>query len=81
MILSDFISVDTFTYNAEKPQENDGIEPAHVKLTVCQKQLSRGALRKRCFENMQQIYRKTSKAKCDFKCSPVNLLHIFRTLF
>ena len=37
MIQSGFISIDTFTYNAEKPQENVGIEPAHVKLTVCQK--------------------------------------------
>ena len=47
-----------------------------------------------CFENIQQIYRKTP-TKCDFnrvalqnfeitlrhKCSPVNLLHIFRTPF
>ena len=44
---------------------------------------------------MQQIYRKTSMSKCDFNkvalqlfeitlrhgCSPVNLLHIFRTPF
>ena len=42
-------------------------------------------------ENMQQIYRRiTPMPKCDFKkveitlrygCSPVNLLHIFRTTF
>ena len=74
-------------------------------------------LRKRCSENMQQIYRRTSMPKCDFSkvakqlywnstsvwmfsckfasyfqntlskeplrhgCSPVNLLHIFRTCF
>ena len=31
-----------------------------------QKQPSRGALRKRCSENMQQIYRRTSMPKCDF---------------
>ena len=30
-----------------------------------QKQLSRGVLRKRCSENMQQIYRKTPMPKCD----------------
>ena len=45
-----------------------------------QKQPSRGVLRKRCSENMQQIYRRTPMLKCD-GCSPVNLLHIFRTAF
>ena len=53
--------------------------------------LQLGVLRKRCAENMQQIYRRTPMPKCDFYkvaeitlrhgCSPVNLLHIFRTLF
>ena len=43
-------------------------------------------LKKRCTENMQQIYRRTSIPKYDFSkvalgCSPVNLLHIFRTPF
>ena len=55
-----------------------------------QKQPSRGVLRKRCPENMQEIYRRTPMSKCDFSkvalqfrhgCSPVNLLHIFRTSF
>ena len=56
-----------------------------------QKQPSRGVLRKRCSENMQRIYRRTPMRRCDFKllveitllhgCSPVNLLHIFRTSF
>ena len=60
-----------------------------------QKQSSRGVLGKKCSENMQQIYRRTPKPKCDFNkvacnfveiillhgCSPVNLLHIFRTRF
>ena len=52
-------------------------------------------LEKRFSENMQQIYRRTPIPKCDFNkvallcnfieialrhgCSPVNLLHIFRT--
>ena len=31
-----------------------------------QKQLSSGFLKKRCSENMQQIYRGTSMPKCDF---------------
>ena len=40
-----------------------------------------GVFRKRCFENMQQIYRRTLMPKCDFalwhECSPVDLPHIF----
>ena len=63
-----------------------------------QKQPFRGVLGKRCSENTQQIYRRTTPMpKCDFNkvalhcifieiilphgCSPVNLLHIFRTSF
>ena len=47
-------------------------------------------LGKKCSENMQQINRRTSMPMCDFSkvevalrhgCSPVNLLHIFRTPF
>ena len=62
--------------------------------TFLRKQPSRGALKKSCSENMLQIYRRTSMPKCDFNkvdrnkeitlrygCSPVNLLHIFRTPF
>ena len=61
------------------------------------KQLSRDVLRKRCYENMQQIYRWRPMPKSNFnkvallcnfieialrqECSPVNLLHIFRTSF
>ena len=40
----------------------------HLKTTACkQKQLSRGVLKKKCSENMKQIYRRTSMPKCDFK--------------
>ena len=55
-----------------------------------EKQSSRGVLRKRCSENMQQIYRRTPMPKCDCNfikialrhgCSPINLLHVFRTPF
>ena len=60
-----------------------------------QKQSPRRVPRKRCFEDMQQIYRKTPmrsviliKLFCNFiettlqhGSSPVNLLHIFRTTF
>ena len=56
------------------------------------KQPFRGVLKKSCSENMQQIYRRTPTPKCDLQsnfieitlrhgCSPVNLLHIFRTPF
>ena len=57
----------------------------HVLLTFF-----RGGLQKGCSENMQQIYRRTPMPKCDFnkvakqlrhECSPLNLLHIFRTPF
>ena len=50
--------------------------------SICQKRLSKGVLKKECSENMQEICR------CNFieialrhGCSPVNLLHIFKTLF
>ena len=57
-----------------------------------QKQPSINVFRKRCSENMQQIYRRLLMSKCDFNkvalklyieitlrhgCSPVNFLHIF----
>ena len=59
-----------------------------------QKQPFKGVPRKRCSESISQIYRRTPMVKCDFNkvafnfikialrhgCSPVNLLHIFRTL-
>ena len=53
--------------------------------SINHKQSPRGSLKQRCSENMQQIYRRTPMPKCDFAlqhgCSPVNLLHIFRTPF
>ena len=62
---------------------------------IFQKQLSRCVVRKRCSENMLQIYRRTPwrsvisvKLQNNFieitlwhGCSPVTLLHIFRTSF
>ena len=52
------------------------------------KQPSGGVLKKRCSENIQQIYRRTPMPKCHHAharlrdgCSPVNLLHIFRIPF
>ena len=62
-----------------------------------QKQPSTVLLKKKCSENMHQIYRRTPMPKCDFNkvallcyfieialrhgCSPVNLLCIFKTPF
>ena len=55
-----------------------------------QKQPPRDVPRKKCSDNMQQIYRRTPMQKllCNFNeitlyngCSPVNLLHLFRTPF
>ena len=51
-----------------------------------QKQPSRGVYKKRCYENMHQIYSRTPMPKRDFNkvarhgYFPVNLQHIFRTL-
>ena len=55
-----------------------------------QKQPCRYVFRKKCSENTQQIYRRTTMPKCDFNfikiafwhgSSPISLLHIFRTPF
>ena len=53
-----------------------------------QKQFSRRALIKSCSDNIQQMYRRTPLLRWDFNkitlrhgCSPLNLLHIFRTAF
>ena len=46
-----------------------------------------GVLKKKCPENMQQIYRRKPMPNCDFSevvsygCFPVTLLHIFRKAF
>ena len=66
-----------------------------VTVDEIQKKPSRGVHRKRCPENMQQIFRRTPMPRCNFNkllcnfieialrhgCSPANLLHIFRTHF
>ena len=62
-------------------EENNNLRSNHPE---------KGALKicKRCSENMQQIYRRIPMLKSHFieitvrhGCSPVNLLHIFRTPF
>ena len=63
-------------------------------ILVAQRQPFRGVLRKRSTENMQQIYRSPYRSVVSIQllskfieitlrhgCFPVNLLHIFRTLF
>ena len=63
--------------------------------SLFQKKPPRSVLGKSCSENLQQIYRRSPMPKCDFNkaasnfieitlwhgCSPVNLLHNFRTPF
>ena len=62
--------------------------------TYCfQNQPSKSVFRKRCSENMLQIYRKTPMPNCDFNkvglqqiplrhgCSPIGLMHTFRASF
>ena len=48
----------------EKSQRVIRVSKRYFSLT--QKEPSRGVLRKRCSENMQQIYRRTRMPKCDF---------------
>ena len=53
-----------------------------VKTTLLlQKQPSRGVLKKRCSEVMQQIYSNFIEITLRHGCYPVKLQHIFRTLF
>ena len=66
-----------------------------IRYSKSQKQPSCSVLRKGCSENMLQIYRRAPMPKRDFNkvassfiemafqhgCSPINLLHIFRTPF
>ena len=69
------------------------VKEQYTENSSFQKHPSRGVLRKRCSENIQQIYRRTPMRKCDFNkvarqffeitlshgCSPVNLLYILQT--
>ena len=45
---------------------SSGIIPVKLKIVTKNKQPSASALKKRCSENMQQIYRRTLMLKCDF---------------
>ena len=62
------------------------LEILKVLEVFLREQSSGGVLRKWCSENMQQIYRRLLISKCDFNkgalhwFSPVNLVHIFRTI-
>ena len=56
-------------YNIEKDKMakiNNINNINNIKQTTYQNQPSRGVLKKRCSENMQQIYRRTPMPKCDF---------------
>ena len=52
-----------------------------LSATSFQKQPSRGALRKRCSENMQQIYRRTPMRKCDFNKVAKQIAEYFQNTF
>ena len=45
---------------------SSGIIPVKLTIVTKNKQPSASALKKRCSENMQQIYRRTLMLKCDF---------------
>ena len=97
-----------------KSEEDPPLERFRIVTKQDQKELPKGAFRKRYSENIQQNYKRTPMLKCDFNkfakekftgerpcrsvisiklqsnfieialrhgCSPVNLLHIFRTPF
>ena len=52
------------------------ISAAHISgihNVIAQKQPSKGALRKRCSENMQQIYRRTLMPECDVNKAALQL--------
>ena len=59
------------TYNEIFIEQNgmkeEVMSPGKLREAHYQKQPFRGALKKRCSENMQQIYRRTPMPKCDFK--------------
>ena len=47
-----------------------------VRQVIIRKQPPRGVPRKRCSENMQQIYRRTPMPKCDFNKVASNFIEI-----
>ena len=47
--------------------------PGKFQFVILQKQPPRGVLKKRCSENMQQIYRRTPMPKCGFNKVPKQL--------
>ena len=87
--------IEEFVKLADKIGEEDPQAKPVSSMWLIQKQSSRGVFRKRCSENMQQIYRRALMPKCDFNkvgsnfieitfrhvCFPAKLLHIFRTPF
>ena len=50
---------------------------APILKNICQKQPPRDVSRKRCSENMQQIYRRTPTPKCDFSKVALQYLQDF----
>ena len=68
--------------NYGKPVLKEGLLLASITLAYTetshnQKQPFRSVLRKRCFKNMQQIYRGTLMPKCDFFQNTFLYEHLF----
>ena len=51
----------------------DWFDQKWQRMNKIQKQSTRGVLRKRCSQNMQQIYRRTLMPKCDFNKTALQL--------
>ena len=64
--------------NTEKPgcELRSGNHLRSTNLHTVQKQPPRGVLKKRCSENMQEIYRRTRMSKCDFNKLQNNFIEI-----
>ena len=54
-----FKSTEVLTFQRRKTD-------CHINIRKFQRQPSEGVLKKKCFEIMQQIYRRTPMLKCDF---------------
>ena len=66
--------MDILYISCQSAMPNKNIQKAALQRQYkCHKQPSRGVPRKRCSENMQQIYRRTPMSKCDFNKVPLQL--------
>ena len=80
-----FIDLLIYNYylNLKKSDHLPRTLPYNLFRWIMQKQPPRDVLRKRCSENMQQIYRRTPMQKCDFNKEALQLYwnHTFAWVF